>query len=86
MPKLRHINKEKDFLEWARKRRNLKNQLAEKPDCPRCPTCAGLCTVFAGRVGEHPLAPIPAPVWPFLKGVGKDGIFRISVGHPGKHG
>lgn len=65
MPKLRHINKEKDFLEWARKRRNLKNQLAEKPDCPRCPTCAGLCAAFVGRGRKQPLLPYQPPLGSF---------------------
>ena len=80
MPKLRHINKEKDFLEWARKRRNLKNQLAEKPDFPRCPACVGLCEAFVAGVRKRSPAHIPASVGPFLRGVWKDRIFSSRCG------
>ena len=80
MPKLRHINKEKDFLEWARKRRNLKNQLAEKPAFPRCLACVGLCEVFATKA----LIPYQPPLGRFCGAFGKAGFFLAGVGHPGK--
>ena len=78
--KLRRINKEKDFLEWTRKRRNPEDQLPAKTDRLRCPTCVGLCAAFAGRVRKQPLVPIPALVGPFLKGVLKDRIFSNRYG------
>ena len=46
--------------------------------------CTGLCKAFAAGARKHPLAPISAPVEPFLRGVWKDRIFQVSVGHPGK--
>lgn len=86
MQKLCRINKEKDFWEWTRKRINLEDRLPAKPDRLRCPTCVGLCVAFAGRVRKQPLAPMQAPVGLFLRGVWKDGVFRVSVGHPGLGG
>ena len=83
MQKLRRINKEKDFLEWTRKRINLEDRLPAKTDRLRCPTCVGLCAAFAGRVRKQPLAPIPAPLGRFCGTLEKAGFFRVSVGHPG---
>ena len=85
MQKLRHINKEKNFLEWPRKRRNPEDQLAAQPDgVPRCPAYVGLCAALAAGARKYPLAPISAPVGPFLRGVWEGRTFQVRVGQPGK--
>ena len=45
--------------------------------------CVGLCEAFAAGVRKQSLAPMPAPVRLFLRGVWKGATFQVHVGHPG---
>ena len=74
----------KGFLGGAQKKKISGRSTTGKAKSPRCPSCVGLCEAFAAGVRKHPPAPIPASVWPFLRGVGKAGFFLAGVGHPGK--
>ena len=70
----------KALLGWAQKKKNPERSTAGKAKSPRCPACVGLCEAFAAGVRKHFLAPIPAPVWPFLRGVWKGRTFQVCVG------
>ena len=47
---------------------------------PRCPAYVGLCEAFAAGVRKQPLAPILAPVGPFLWDVGEGRILSGQCG------
>ena len=64
MQKLHRINKEKDF--WGGHRKNIR-----KINCwqSQITPLSRLCAAFAAGARKQPLAPIPAPVGPFLRNV-----------------
>ena len=68
MQKLRHINKEKNFLEWPRKRRNPEDQLAAQPDGPPLSRLCGPVCGFGSRSKEIPPRSHISPRWAIFEG------------------
>ena len=57
MQKLRRINKEKNFLEWTRKRRNHEDQLAAQPDLFAVPLVWACVQLLQPEQGNTPSLP-----------------------------
>ena len=83
MQKLRRINKEKNFWEWTRKRRNPEDQLSAKPNHPAVPA-VWACVRLLQEGEENNPCSHTSPCLTVFEGVWKDRIFQVSVGHPGK--